>query len=202
MIDKYKEVAKDTARSALRAFYIFKWMSQAIHQDKNGMKKAKENWAIRQKYPDFFDQVYISTFDSFVINLWKFFDKRSDSQLRLNNLMSKYKSELRNALVGRIETKIKSLEESHKGTKELVETFRHDLVVHRKLDFLATRFAYKKIEKLFAGVCEIIDLLNNSRYDWDYERDINKDMDLLFQDLGTVENQKSTTSKLRGRTRQ
>lgn len=184
------EVSIRRMHSALSAYYIWKWMDIAINlNNPRGKDYVEENLKIMSRHKDFFMQVKVSTYKSFVADISIFFDKNGyEDSFSLEKLIIATDDKLDEDQINQIRKKIEIIKKKHGIAIGLINKLRNADVAHQEINSQPRYLLYENIEDLFLGIQEILNLIDSKyqsdEYMWKHiEPEINRQMDWVFEDL-------------------
>lgn len=183
------ELAENRMLSALSAYHIWKWLNIAINvHHPNGKGRVDRNLKIINTYKAVFPQIVLSSYKSFVVDLFIFFDSGKYESFSLRKLIASMENKLTPDELVSLKNEIESTKKDHGMTIGFIEELRNADVAHQKIDAKSRRVLYEKIEGLFGGVQKILNLVSH-RYDrsvtrWDHvPREVDHQMKWLFDNL-------------------
>lgn len=182
------ELANNRMHQALVSYYIWKWTSQAVNVNKEGIEKAQENLdEVINKYKNFFIQSFVNAYRCFVLDLAAFFDKNYPEVFNLKKLIKAVNEE--SGMDKESLDNIERLKEKNSKTISLVMELRKH-VAHATYESLrAKRFLkYEEMECLFDTIQKILNIMSKnfdrSVHFWDHvEDEVSRDINWIFGNL-------------------
>lgn len=182
-------ITTDRMYSALNAFYIWKWLNLAINTNTKGKEYAEKNVSIINRHSDFFRQIIVSVYKSFVADLSIFFDsEKYQESFSLGKLINVISFNVSEDELNNLRTKINEIKREHGVTIKLIIELRDADVAHQEIRIQTRKINYLKAENLFSAVQEILNILS-VKYDgsvtsWGrIEEDVNHEMEWIFDNL-------------------
>lgn len=174
--------------SGFVSYHIWKWLEQSRNIN-IGNEFVEKNLKILNRQPNFFHTVLRNSFYGFIIDLCMFFDKQAPS-LSIDKIIDKINLSPDEIL------KICTIRDSQNYQLKKLKDIRDKEVAHLDLNIDRTTtntVLYTDIEKLFASVQEIFNIVTNnfdsSIWTWPHiEPAVKREMELIFNNLERGEN--------------
>jgi len=182
-------IVRNRMFSALNSFYIWKKINQSINvNEESGPKLAQENVdQIINKYPNFFQQVLISSYKTFVADLAIFFDsEKHEDSLSIGKLFELLQEKNVDLLV--LKEEIGIIKKPHGRIISLIMELRNQDVAHQAMDPQQHVLNYQEVENLFKAVQEVLNKITRYYDDsitvWDHiEESVNGDVQWIYGNL-------------------
>lgn len=160
---KTLDSAISRVHSAMSAYYIWKWINNSINTNNEGKEAAQRMVNIMSTYASVFQQIKISTYKSFVADLWILFDKDGyEDSFSLEKLIKASTEKISEVEIIKIRRKIEQIKKENGATIAFLRELRNADVAHQEIDSKGRKLLYINIEKLFSAVHAILNLLSNS----------------------------------------
>ena len=174
--------------SAVNAYYIWKYLNIAINVNNKGANIAEKNVVTINEYGYFFNQIFVSTYKSFVIDLSIFFDSGYEDAFSLKKLLMTLNDKLTETQLNDLRDEINTIKSKHGVKISLIQELRNVDVAHQEISTHSRKINYKEMEELFSAIQEILNLINkhhdNSFTVLDHlEIEIANDIEILLENL-------------------
>lgn|GEM_PF-2470608 len=176
--------------SALHAFYIWKWINDAINVNSpGGVEVAQRNSNTLSVYASIFQQIKISCYKSFVADLCIFFDKNGyEDSFSIKKLLLSAKEKISEKDIDEIEKQIEEIKKKYGTDIRFIQELRNADVAHQEVASKARKLLYKNIQELFLATQEILNLISskysNSTWAWSHIEDqVSHEMNWMLENL-------------------
>ncbi len=186
-------IATDKMLSAFTAFYIWKWFSEAINVNNQGEDIAEKNVSILNKYRNFFQQIIISSYESFVTDLAVFFDAgKYETSFSLTKVLSVFSIQLSEEQFAKLRDDVLAIKNRHGVQIAFILELRNKEVSHKEIVPTKRVLVFSEIEELFKAVQEILDRISleydRSTTTWKHVEDgVKQDLNLIIDNLNRGE---------------
>lgn len=185
------KIVRNRMYSALNSYFIWKTINQLMNiNGEAGKIGAQENLdLVINKYKYFFQEIIISSYKTFVIDLSIFFDSdKYDETFSLNKLISIVEKKDKSLNIDEIKKEIENIKKPHGQLIGLILKLRNQDVAHQGINPNQHTLIYSEVEGLFHAVHDILNKLttyyDNSVSSWKHvENDMKRDIDLIFNNL-------------------
>ena len=189
-LDIFK-IVRDRMYSALNSYFIWKIMNQLMNiNGETGKNGAQENLdLVINKYKYFFQEIIISSYKTFILDLSVFFDSdKYDETFSLNKLINLIQKEDNGLNIEEIKKEIEKIKKPHGKLIGLILKLRNQDAAHQGINPSQHKLVYSEVEDLFKAVHSILNKLtlyyDNSVTSWGHvEKDMKHDIDLIFNNL-------------------
>lgn len=182
------KIARNRMFSAVNAYYIWKHLNMMINTNNDGIDVAEKNVAVINNYSYFFNQIFPSTYKSFVIDLAIFFDSGDLDGFSIKRLISAIKDKLSETQLLDLRKEINTIKSKHGVKISFIQELRNFDVAHQEIATQSRVINYADMEELFSAVHEILNLISKYYDDsitvWDHlETWIANDIEHVFRNL-------------------
>lgn len=183
------DLATNRMLSALSAFYIWKWLNQAINiREQDNEEAAQRNVDIINRHAPVLIQIQVSVYKSFVTDLAIFFDKTYEGNFSLKRLLEAAKDTVSEQELVVAQTNVEEIRRKNSTIISFILDLRNKDVVHQEIDRKSYEVIYAEIEELFKQVQRVLNIIDykhsGSIAAWTHiEEEILRQMNWIFSDL-------------------